>query len=52
MIKHKENHTGFVDNKLHCFNCGESYDMNLPQPVKIAAFMMREFDKKHKKCKK
>lgn len=50
--KKSESHTGFRNGNLFCFNCGQSYGMNLPQPINMAAAMMKEFDKDHKNCTK
>jgi hypothetical protein len=44
--------TGFRNGNLFCFNCGDSYNMNLPQPVNMASLMMKEFAKNHKGCLK
>lgn len=48
----KKEHTGFRNGQLFCFNCGQSYDMKLPQPVNMAAAMMKQFSKDHKNCPK
>ncbi len=50
--KKKESHTGFRNNNLFCFNCGASFDMQLPQSVTFAAAVMKEFDKAHTHCEK
>jgi hypothetical protein len=50
MAKVKSN-TGFRNGKLFCFNCGASYDMQLPQPVDMAAGIMKTFGKSHRDCK-
>lgn len=50
--KKTQSHTGFRNGDLFCFNCGRSYNMNLPQSVNIASAMMKQFDKDHKSCPK
>lgn len=52
MATKKQPHTGFRNGDLFCFNCGKSYKMNLPQPISMAAAMMKQFDKDHKSCAK
>jgi hypothetical protein len=44
--------TGFRNENLFCFNCGASFDIQLPQPVSFAADLMKLFDKHHKNCQK
>lgn len=44
--------TGIRNGKLFCFNCGESYDLQLPQPVGMASAIMNQFEKSHKNCAK
>lgn len=52
-MKKKELHTGIRNGKLFCFNCGSSYDLGAtPQPVTIAAAIMKQFEKDHKDCPK
>jgi hypothetical protein len=46
----KKPHTGFRNEKLFCFNCGQSYDMHYPQPIEMATAMMKQFEKTHKNC--
>lgn len=48
----KNEHTGFRNGDLFCFNCGASYKMQLPQPVDMAAAMMTQFAKSHSGCAK
>lgn len=48
----KQSKTGFRNGLLFCFNCGQSYKMNLPAPIDMAAAMMKQFDKTHKNCPK
>jgi hypothetical protein len=51
-MKKKESNTGFRNGDLFCFNCGESYTMNLPASVSMVSAMMLQFSKDHKNCKK
>lgn len=48
----KQDHTGIRNNHLFCFNCGGSYQMNYPQPINMAAALMKQFHKDHKGCPK
>lgn len=50
-VKDKSN-TGFRNGNLFCFNCGSSFDMQLPQPVDFASIMMKSFSKAHINCPK
>lgn len=52
MAKKNTGHTGFRNGNLFCFHCGESYNMNLPQPFDMATAMMKTFVKTHKTCEK
>lgn len=52
MATKKQSHVGFRNGDLFCFNCGTLYKMNLPQPVTMAAALMKQFDKDHKNCTK
>lgn len=53
MAKKKSNgHAGFRNGKLFCFNCGQAFDIQLPQPARFAADLMLLFDKHHKHCEK
>ena len=52
MATKKQEHTGFRNNDLFCFHCGTSYKMNLPQPIDMAAAIMKQFTKSHKDCVK
>lgn len=52
MATKSKEHTGFRNGDLFCFNCGTSYKMNLPQPVTMAAAMMKQFSADHKSCLK
>lgn len=45
-----KSHTGFRNEKLFCFNCGGSHDLQLPLPVKQMTDTMKAFDKLHKNC--
>ena len=51
MTNKKTEKTGIRNGDLFCFNCGESYKMNLPQPVSMATAMMKQFSIDHKNCK-
>lgn len=46
----KKDNTGFRNGDLFCFNCGQAYKMNLPQPVDMATAIMKQFSKSHKDC--
>ena len=48
----KESHTGFRNEKLFCYHCGESQTMPVPIHIEIATAMMKAFEKIHKNCKK
>ena len=50
--KKKKGNTGFRNEKLFCYNCGASYDLNLPQPTSMAGAMMIQFAKDHEDCEK
>ncbi len=50
MPKKNKDHTGFRNGNLFCFNCGEAYDMHMPQPISMATAMMAQFAKDHKNC--
>jgi hypothetical protein len=52
MATKKQEHTGFRNGDLFCFHCGTSYKMNLPQPIDMAAAIMKQFSKSHKDCVK
>ena len=52
MAKAKTSNTGMRNGKMFCFNCGGSFDLQLPQPAKFAADMMKSFDKAHLHCPK
>ncbi len=45
-------HVGFRNNKLFCWHCGTSYDLQLPSPVDMAVGVMEVFAKSHEKCEK
>lgn len=45
-------HTGIRNGQLFCYNCGTAYDMKLPQPLTMAAAIMKQFEKDHKNCAK
>lgn len=49
MAKKKE-HTGFRNGKLFCFHCGDSFDLQLPQPVSFMSDIMKSFAKRHANC--
>lgn len=48
----KDSPAGFRNGQLFCFNCGISFDMQLPQPTRFAAELMKLFDKTHANCEK
>lgn len=48
----KKSRTGFRNGNLFCFNCGAEYDMHYPQPIDMAAAMMKQFGKTHLNCEK
>ncbi len=50
MSSESKSTTGFRNGDLFCFNCGRSYKMNLPQPVTMAAALMKQFSKDHENC--
>lgn len=50
MAKKEKGKTGFRNGDLFCFNCGRSYKMTLPQPVTMAAVLMKQFAKDHENC--
>ena len=52
MPKKKQSHTGFRNGALFCFNCGGHYEMQLPQPVRFMADIMKDFEKNHNNCPK
>jgi len=52
MATKKHSHTGFRNGDLFCFNCGRSYNMNMPQPVTMVTAMVNQFAKDHKYCEK
>src|SRR6185503_15762299 len=46
----KKGKTGFRNGNLFCFNCGQSYQIHYPQPIDMAAVIMKQFAKEHKNC--
>ncbi len=50
MAKRKESHTGFRNNKLFCFHCGQSHSYTLPIPVTEFTNILKSFDKLHASC--
>lgn len=52
MATKTQEHTGFRNGDLFCFNCGRSYTMQFPQPVDMASAIMKQFAKSHKDCEK
>lgn len=44
-------HTTMSGDELRCFNCGESYTMNMPAPLSIVTAAMKAFADSHEKCK-
>lgn len=51
MEKKTKGNTGFRNEDLFCFNCGESYKINYPQPISMATALMKQFAKDHENCK-
>ena len=51
-LKEKKTTTGFRNGDLFCFNCGESFNLQLPQKTAFAADVMTAFHKNHKNCPK
>ena len=51
MAKKKGEHCGYRNGDLFCFNCGESYKINYPQPVDMVIAINKQFIKSHKNCK-
>jgi uncharacterized protein YdcH (DUF465 family) len=51
MAKKKGEHCGYRNGDLFCFNCGESYKINYPQPVDMVVAISKQFVKSHKDCK-
>ena len=43
--------TGFRNDKLFCFNCGQSYKIKYPQPVSMVTAILKQFAKDHNNCK-
>jgi hypothetical protein len=52
MATKKEDHTGFRNGDLFCFNCGRSQKLPLPMPMDLASEWMMAFAKVHKHCVK
>ncbi len=50
MARKTKGKTGFRNEELFCFNCGGSYKINYPQPVSMAAALMKQFATDHKDC--
>jgi len=50
MAKKEKGKTGFRNGDLFCFNCGISYTIPYPQPISMAAAMMKQFAKDHEGC--
>ncbi|MFA5299915.1 MAG: hypothetical protein WC389_17150 [Lutibacter sp.] len=48
----KEKHTGFRNEKLFCFHCGESQVMPVPIRIEMATAIMKAFEKLHRNCEK
>lgn len=49
--KKKENHVGFRNGGLFCFNCGGSHKLNLPIVVSEMTDITKGFERLHKNCK-
>lgn len=52
MATKKQSHTGFRNGDLFCFHCGQSYHVEMPQPVDMYTAILKQFDKSHKSCVK
>ncbi len=53
MSKGKKNeHTGFRNGQLFCFNCGGSFNLQLPIAVSVGARKMEQFESLHSDCPK
>lgn len=52
MAKKKNEHTGFRNGDLFCFNCGTFYKISLPQPVDMVTAIIKQFSKSHNDCVK
>lgn len=52
MAKRKESNTGFRNGELFCYNCGDHFNLQLPQAVRLVADIMKAFSKDHKHCAK
>lgn len=52
MSKINKSHTGLRNGNLFCFNCGQSFDMNLPKPIDESSAMMIGFCQLHRFCAK
>jgi len=48
----KDEHTGFRNGDLFCFNCGNSYEISLPVPVKRFTAITKAFNVLHADCPK
>jgi len=52
MSKINKPHTGLRNGNLFCFNCGQSFDLNLPKPFAELIAMAKSFDQLHQFCAK
>lgn len=52
-MNQKINHVIAQDNgtKFHCWNCNESYNVNLPCPLTMYSLMLNEFLRLHANCR-
>lgn len=50
MAKKEKGKTGFRNEDLFCFNCGERYKINYPQPISMITAIMSQFDMDHQNC--
>lgn len=39
------------NNLIHCKNCNQKFNLQLPQPVDFVADVVKAFGRVHKKCK-
>jgi len=52
MSTNKKSHTGLRNGNLFCFNCGQSFDMQLPKSIAESATVTKSFDQLHQFCAK
>lgn len=52
MATKKQEHTGFRNGELFCFNCGGSFKINFPESINVVNQQMNFFSELHKNCEK